>query len=59
MDIFKPVKPNEEKIVISLRILADTLEKIDKKAETVDISRNELINQMIMFALSKMDSEKE
>jgi len=59
MDIFKPVKPNEEKIVISLRILADTLEKIDKKAETVDISRNELINQMIMFALSKMDSEVE
>ena len=44
-----------EKDVISLRISRDLLEKIDSKAAATEISRNELINQMIVYALSNMD----
>lgn len=51
---FKPVKP-DEKEVISLRIQSETLRMIDQKANEADISRNEIINQMILFALSNMD----
>ena len=44
-----------EKDVISLRISSETLQKVDEKAAQTGISRNELINQMIAFALSNMD----
>ena len=44
-----------EKEVISMRISVDTLQEIDSKAADVGISRNELINQMILYALSNMD----
>ena len=44
-----------EKEVISLRIPSETLKEIDKKSASVGISRNELINQMIAFALESMD----
>ena len=44
-----------EKEVISMRISVDTLQEIDSKAAAVGISRNELINQMILYALSNMD----
>ena len=44
-----------EKDVISLRISSETLQQVDKKAAQTGISRNELINQMIAFALSNMD----
>ena len=40
-----------EKEVISMRISVDTL----KEAAAVGISRNELINQMILFALANME----
>lgn len=53
MDKFIARKPIKE--VISIRIPSETLNKIDKKANSVEISRNELINQMINFALSNMD----
>ena len=43
------------KEVISIRIPTETLNRIDKKANSVEISRNELINQMIDYALSNMD----
>ena len=46
-------KPMKE--VISIRIPTETLNKINKKANSVEISRNELINQMIDYALSNMD----
>ncbi len=46
-------KPMKE--VISIRIPTETLNRIDKKANSVEISRNELINQMIDYALSNMD----
>ena len=51
---FTPRKPEKE--VISLRLAISTLEEIDQKAAEIGISRNELINQMIMYALLNMDN---
>lgn len=49
-----------EKEVISMRISVEVLQEVDSKAAAVGISRNELINQMILYALSNMeDPEKE
>lgn len=45
-------KPKKE--VISLRIPADLLQIVDTKASEADVSRNELINQMIIYSLSNM-----
>lgn len=50
---FIPRKPEKE--VISMRIASDTLQEIDSKAAAVGISRNELLIQMIAFALSNME----
>ena len=44
-----------EKEVISMRIDSEILRSIDYKAAAVGISRNELINQMILYAFSNMD----
>lgn len=44
-----------EKEIISMRIASDTLQILDTKAAEAEISRNELINQMILFALANMD----
>lgn len=44
-----------EKEVISMRISTDLLHTLDEKAKESDISRNELINQMIQFALENME----
>ena len=55
---FIPRKPEKE--VISMRISTDTLAEIDNKAAEIGISRNELINQCITFALANMEgSEKD
>ena len=51
----KFIAKKPEKEIISLRISADTLQEIDAKAAAVDISRNELINQMIAYALANME----
>ena len=48
-------KPGKE--VISMRISSDILKKLDDMATESDISRNELINQMILFALEHMEDE--
>lgn len=49
-----------EKEVISMRISVELLQEVDSKAAAVGISRNELINQMILYALSNMEEpEKE
>lgn len=53
MDKFIVRKPMKE--VISIRIPTETLNRIDEKANFVEISRNEIINQMIDYALSNMD----
>lgn len=54
---FVPRKP--EKDVISVRISTELLAELDEKAAMNDISRNELINQCIRFALSSMNGESE
>lgn len=48
-----------EKEVISMRISSDTLHILDEKSSEISISRNELINQMILFALANMDDSSE
>lgn len=53
MDKFVARKPEKE--VISMRIPSDTLKVVDDKAAEIGISRNELINQMILFALANME----
>lgn len=53
MSKFVARKPEKE--VISMRISLDTLKEIDNKAAAVGISRNELINQMILYALANME----
>lgn len=56
----KFVARKPEKEVISMRISTDTLRILDDKAAEIGISRNELINQMIVFALANMeDTTKE
>lgn len=40
-----------------MRISVDLLHIVDEKAAAVGISRNELINQMILYALSNMEEE--
>lgn len=44
-----------EKEVISMRISTETLTEIDEKAAKIGISRNELLNQCIRFALANME----
>ena len=48
-----------EKILITLRIAEDFLEKIDREASRRDLSRNEFICQAIAYAMDNMDSSKE
>lgn len=53
MEHFLPKK--QEKEVISIRISTDLLATMDQKSASFDISRNEFINQCILFALDHMD----
>lgn len=55
MEKFLPKKPEKE--VISIRLPIDMLAQVDRQAARADISRNELINQCIAFALAHMDEE--
>lgn len=52
MENFWPVKAEKE--VISLRISCELLQELERCAAAADISRNELINQCIQFALAHM-----
>ena len=56
MKEFKPSKQSKtkEKTVISIRIDADTLSKVDELAVKTDISRNEFIVQCINYALENL-----
>ena len=51
----KFVARKPEKEVISMRIPLEILQVLDDKAAEIGISRNELINQMIQFALTNME----
>ena len=53
MTVFHPKKPEKE--VISMRIPKDVLEILDQKSAQANISRNEFINQFIVFALKHME----
>ena len=53
MEHFLPKKQEQE--VISIRISTDLLATVDQKSASFDISRNEFINQCILFALDHMD----
>jgi len=52
VETFLPKKPEKE--VISMRLSLDLLDELDQRAAQFDISRNELINQCIRFALDHM-----
>lgn len=54
MNYFKPVK--QEKVVISVRIALDILQAIDERSNTIDISRNELIVQCLMYAIKNLEN---
>ncbi len=56
MEKFLPRKPEKE--VISMRLSLELLAEVDQKAAKFDISRNELINQCIRFALDHMDERE-
>ena len=53
----KFIPKKREKESITIRLPAELLEAIDLKAGENNISRNELINQCIEFALSNMGSD--
>ena len=53
LEKFLPKKVEKE--VISMRISTEILAELDTKAAAYDISRNELINQCIKFALENMN----
>ena len=50
---FQPAK--SEKVVISIWIENYKLEEIDKVASKIDISRNELINQCLDYAINNLE----
>ena len=55
MEVFSPKK--EEKEVISIRLPAALLKRVDESAANADLSRNELINQCIVFALDHLKND--
>ena len=60
MSNFVPKKPQKiEKDVISIRIDMDLLNKVDDLSGDFGISRNELINQCIIFALDHANRWKD
>lgn len=60
MEKFLPIKKplQYDKLVISIRIEESKLNKIDELASSIDISRNELINQCIEYALNNLELKK-
>lgn len=56
MGRFIPKKQDKE--VISIRISSETVHTVDAQATKFDISRNEFINQCILFALEHMEQDE-
>ena len=52
MSVFVPKKTDKE--VISIRLPSKLLGEVDTHAAKADISRNEFINQCIIFALQNI-----
>lgn len=61
MTSFQPSKKTSlnDKIVISIRLEETKLKQIDKIADKTNISRNELINQCLDYALENISFDKE
>ena len=57
MERFLPKKADKE--VTTIRIPRDVLGQIDAKSAEYDISRNEFINQCILYALRNMEDNQE
>ena len=57
MEKFLPKKADKE--VTTIRIPRDVLGQIDAKSAEYDISRNEFINQCILYALRNMEDNQE
>lgn len=55
MSFFTPQKPDKD--VISIRLPSELLKEIDANAAKADISRNEFINQCIIYAMRHMREE--
>lgn len=58
MKMTKFIPQKQDKDVISIRLPSELLKQIDKCAGKADISRNELINQCIVFALNNIEFEE-
>ena len=56
MKEFSPSKKNRinDKVIISIRMESSKIERIDEVADMIYLSRNELINQCIDYALSNL-----
>lgn len=54
----KFIPSKNEKIVISIRIESDKINTIDKIANKIDISRNELINQCLDYAINNLEFDE-
>lgn len=57
MKYFIPQKQDKE--VISIRLPLELLQQVDANAAKADISRNEFINQCIVFAMQHLQAERE
>lgn len=53
---FRPVKVEKE--IISVRLPISLIHEIEQRAAAVGISRNEFINQCILFAMDHMEESK-
>ena len=58
MDYFIPQKDKTNKELISLRIDSLVLQNLDEIAGDTKISRNELINQCIIYALKMYSKDR-
>ena len=54
----KFIPQKQDKEVISIRLPSDLLKEIDENASEADLSRNEFINQCIVFALNNIEHNK-
>lgn len=57
MEKFYPKKPEKE--VISIRIDTELIRKVDSESAKVGISRNEFINQCILYAMDNLSNDRD
>lgn len=57
MEKFYPKKPEKE--VISIRIDTELIRKVDSESAKAGISRNEFINQCILYAMDNLSDDRD